>query len=89
MISISDGLGPSILCRKMEKARPKREQLFVSRQSRHFPFDGIPLDSTFPYLYHDLACKQILFPPEKGINRTNESTILELSELFRDSSELY
>ena len=24
LMSISDGLGPSIFCRKMEKARPKR-----------------------------------------------------------------
>ena len=37
-------------------------------------FDVILLDSTFPYLYLDLACKQLGFPPGKGINRRNEST---------------
>ena len=26
-MSISDGLGPSIYCRKMEKARPKMEEM--------------------------------------------------------------
>ena len=30
--------------------------------------------STFPYLYIDLACKQLCFPPGKGINRRNEDT---------------
>ena len=28
-MSISDGLGPSIFCRKMEKARPMREEMDV------------------------------------------------------------
>ena len=37
-------------------------------------FDVSLLDSTFPYLYLDLACKQLCFPPGKGINRRNEST---------------
>ena len=43
LMSISDGLEPSIFCRRMEKARPmgKRwiEMLFISRQSLHFHFD--------------------------------------------------
>ena len=30
--------------------------------------------STFPYLYLDLAGKQLCFPPGKRINRINEST---------------
>ena len=30
----------------------------------------------FSYLYLDLACKQLCFPPRKGINRRNESTII-------------
>ena len=37
-------------------------------------FGVILLDSTFPYLCLDLACKQLCFPPGKGINRRNEST---------------
>ena len=32
------------------------------------------LESTFPYLYLDLAGKQFCFPPGKGINRRNERT---------------
>ena len=65
------------------------EKLFISRQIRHFPFDVVLLVSTFPYLYLDLACKQLCFPPRKGIKRRNESTISELSEPSGDSSELY
>ena len=37
-------------------------------------FDVTLLDSTFPYLYLDLACKQLCFPPGKCVNRRNEST---------------
>ena len=40
----------------------------------------ILFDSTFPYLYLDSACKQLCFPPGRGINRRNEYTT---SELFR------
>ena len=41
LMSISDELGTSIFCRKMEKARPMREEVdgkvvFFSRHSRHF-----------------------------------------------------
>ena len=28
LLSISDGLGPSIFCRKMEKARPMMEEMY-------------------------------------------------------------
>ena len=41
-------------------------------------FDVILFDSTFPYLYFGLACKELCFPPEKGLNRRNENTISEL-----------
>ena len=37
-------------------------------------FDVILFNSTFPYLYLDLACKQLCFPPGRGINRRNESS---------------
>ena len=56
------------------------EELFISRPSRHFTFVVILPDSTFPYLYLGLACKQLCFRPGEGINRRNESTI---GELFR------
>ena len=47
-------------------------------------FDVILFDSTFLYLYLGLACKQLCFPPGKGINRRNESTISELSRTFKN-----
>ena len=80
LMSISDGLGPSIFCRKMEKARPMREEM--DGKVVYFPpesalFDAILFDSTFPYLCFDLACKQLCFPPGKNINRRNESTTSE------------
>ena len=71
LMSISDRLGPSIFCRKMEKVRPMREEkngmerLFISRHSRHFDSDAVIYKSTFQYLYLDLACKQLCFPPGK------------------------
>ena len=74
LMSISDGLGPSIFCRMMEKARPMREKMngkvvYFPPESAFLSFDGIPLVSTFPYLYLDVACKQLCFPSGKGINR--------------------
>ena len=84
LMSNSDGLGPSIFCRKMEKARPMREEM--DGKVVYFPPESalLPLiilfDSTCPYLYLDLACKQLCFPPGKGMNRRNESTT---SEFFR------
>ena len=78
LVSISDGLGPSIFCRKMENAQPTREEmdwkLFISSQSRHCHIDSVIYKSTFPYLYLDLACKKLCFPPGKGKDRRNEST---------------
>ena len=43
-------------------------------------FDAKLFDSTFPYLYFDLACQQLCFPPGESINRRNESTTSELFE---------
>ena len=86
-MSISDGLGPSIFCRKMEKARPLREEmdrnvcLFPARVGI-FDFDVIMYKVLFPILYLDLACKQLCFPTGKGINRRNESTKTQVLLLF-------
>ena len=90
LMSIFDGLGPSIFCRKMEKARPMREEMdgkvvFFPARVGTLTFDAILFDSTFPYLYFDMACKQLCFPPGKGINRRTESTT---GELFRTLGEL-
>ena len=50
------------------------EELFISHQSLHSDFDAVIYESTFPYLYLDLACKELCFPPGKAINRKSEST---------------
>ena len=47
LMSISDGLSPSIFCRKMEKARPTREEIdgkvvFFPPDSAFFNSDAIP-----------------------------------------------
>ena len=83
LMSISDALGSSTFCRKMEKTRPMREEMdrkvvFFPARVGTFTLDAILFDSTFPYLYFDLACKQLCFPPGKNINRRNESTTSEL-----------
>ena len=89
-MSISDGLGPSVFLSKDGKGASYEGRygwkscLFPARVGT-LTFDAIPFDSTFPYLYFDLACKQLCFPPGKSINRRNESTT---SELLRNSTEL-
>ena len=81
LMSISDGLGPSLFCRMMEKARPIREEM--DGKVVYFPPESAfwlrcsNLQSTFSSLYLDLACNQLCFPPGEGINRRNESTDLE------------
>ena len=75
LMSISDGLGPSIFCRKMEKARPMREEM--DGKVVYFP----PESALLPLM---LYFSTVLFPiyaltwPGKGINRRNESTTSEL-----------
>ena len=66
----------------MKKARPIREE--IDGKVVYFPPEFFPYfpPNTFPYLNLDLACKQLCFPPGKGINRRNESTISELSVSF-------
>ena len=61
LMSISDGLGPSISCQKMEKARPMRKgmdgKVVCLRPGSAFQLSLISNVSNFPYLYLDLACK--------------------------------
>ena len=78
-MSISDGLGPSIFCQKMEKARPKMEDVdgkvvHFLPESAFLNFDVLMSNVIFPYLYFDLAGKQICFPQGKSINRRNQNT---------------
>ena len=91
---ISDGLGPSIFCRKMEKARLMRQEM--DGKSCSFParvgtlaFDAILFDSIFPYLYFDLACKQLCFPPGKSINRETKVQSQNFGELLRTLDNLF
>ena len=79
-MSISDGLGPSFFPSKDGKrasyeGRDGWKSCLFPARGVIFMFDAIPPESTFPFLYHDLACKQLCFPPGKGINRRNENTI--------------
>ena len=80
MISISDGSEPYVFRRKMGKARPVKEEMdgkvFFYRKSRHLSLCKYYDYCKFPYLYLDIACKQIRFPPRKGINSGNESTVI-------------
>ena len=53
LMSISDGLGPSIFCRKMEKARPMRGEMdgkfvYFPPESAFFNFDVILYKVIFP-----------------------------------------
>ena len=94
LMSFSDGLSLSIFCRKMYKARPMREEMdgkvdFFPARVGIFIVDSMLLDSTFPYLYLDLACKQLCFPPGKSINRRNKSTISALFRTLQSLSELF
>ena len=53
LLSISDGLRPSIFCQKMEKARPIREEMdgkvvYFPPESAFFTFDVIIYKVLFP-----------------------------------------
>ena len=84
-MSISDELRPSIFCRKVEKARPMREEMDVKAvyfppESAYSVYDVIVLDSTSPYLYLDLACRQLCFLQEKV--QIGETKVQDISFLF-------
>ena len=54
LMSISDGLGPSIFCRKMEKARPMMKEMdgkvvYFPSELAFFNFDVLNLKIFFPY----------------------------------------
>ena len=89
-MSVSNGLGPSLFLSKDGKGASYEGRdgwkscLFPARVGT-LAFDAKLFDSTFPYLYFDLACKQLCFPPGKSINKKNESTTSEhFTELFEN-----
>ena len=55
LMSISDGLGPSIFCRKMEKARPMREEM--DGKVVYFPPESalLPLMLYFPTVHFPIC----------------------------------
>ena len=77
-MSISNGLGPYLFCRKMEKMRSMREgidaSVFISRQSRHFTF------------VNDMI--RMLFPISTSNWRVNNYLLLEIKTLIQSSKLL-
>ena len=69
----------------VREGRNGRKGVYFLPESASFFFDKLYDYSTFPYLYLDLACKQLCVPPRKGINRRNESTIILIKycEIFK------
>ena len=89
-MSISDGLGPSIFCRKMEEARPMREEMdgrvfYFPPESALLPLMLYPSPVLFPICILAWRANNYVSPPGKSINRRNESTT---SELLGNSAEL-
>ena len=81
-MSMSDGLGPSIFCRKTEKLPPMREEMdgkavFLSRRIRHFDLDVVFRKVLF--LICTLTWRVNNYNSRRGndIYRRNESTDLE------------
>ena len=82
-MSTFGGIYRSIHCRKMEKTRPMKKEMdrkmFFLAIFSIFYFD---VESTFPYLYHDLSCKQ-LFPANEQVlireTRVPKNTIIVLT----------
>ena len=75
---ISNWLRPYAFRRMLEKMGSMRKEMdggvFMSRQSRHFSFVTNMVKLLFPTLHLDLACKQVIFPPSKGTDKSNENT---------------
>ena len=82
LMSISHGLGPSILCRKMEWTRPMREEMdakvFISRQSRHFCFAVVITNVLFTICTFTWRVNSYVSREQKGIKMRNESTLKEI-----------
>ena len=78
LMSISDGLGPYIFRRKMEKTRSMKGKLdrkvFISRQSRHSSFIVNMFKVLFPNCTLSWRVNTYVSRQGKSINRRNEST---------------
>ena len=88
LMSVSDGLGPSIFCRKMEKARPMREEMdgkvvYFPPESALLPLMLYFSAALFPICTLTWRVNNYVSRQEKNINRRNESTTSELFRTFR------
>ena len=70
-MSVSDGLGPSIFCRKWEELDGK---LFYARQSRHSDIEIKISEAVFPIFPLTWLANNYVSRQGKGINRRNEIT---------------
>ena len=78
-MSISDGLGPYLFRRKMEKTRPMREmdgKVFISRQSRYSLFIVNMAKVFFPIFTLTWRINIYVSRQGKGTKRRNEKTIV-------------
>ena len=79
-MSIFDGLDPSFFRRKIEKTQSIKKkmdgQVFISRQSRHFPFIDNMIKVLFPICTLIWRVNNYVSSQGKRINRRNESTIM-------------
>ena len=77
-MSISDELGPSIFCRKVEKALPMMENIDENvvyfPQSKHFDFDIVIYEVFFPICTLTWRANNYVSLQGKDINRRNGST---------------
>ena len=80
VMSISDGPHPYFFCRKKEMTRSMKEEtdgdVFISRQSRHFPFMDDMIKVLFPICTLSWRVNNYVSRQGKGINRRNKSTLI-------------
>ena len=92
LVSISDGLCPSIFCRETERTGPMREAMdgkvvYFPPESafRLWCFNNV---STFPFCTLTWRVNNYVSRQGEGINRRNESTKTEGLLLFRSTDDI-
>ena len=78
-MSLSDGLDPYFVRRKMERTQSMKEEMdgevFIYRQSWHFSFIDNMIKVIFPIYTFNWRVNNYVSRQGKGINRRNGSTI--------------
>ena len=86
LMYISDGLDPYFFFRNIENMRSMKEKMdgevFISRQSWHFPFVDKMIRVLFPICTLLSSVNNYVSRQGKGINRTSESTIIIIKIVF-------